>query len=327
MIISLLCDNVNRVGHNETYFCRKDILGNIIALLDTNGSVVVKYTYDAWGNNVVSDANGTIITDANHIGNLNPFRYRSYYYDTEIKLYYLKTRYYDPEIGRFMTIDGIEYLDPETINGLNLYAYCGNNPVSNVDPNGNAWWHWVVGIVLVAATTIAMVTTAGLAATVIGVSSSVATAMMVGAGVATATAGVVNLGIQASQGVEEFNIGSLIGDMVFNGTVGIIAGGVGAAIGVYSIGVKTATQLLIHRGMQAGANILISSTAYIVSNAIRGEQISLYGFAASIITGFVSGAFFDLPTIQSMLLAGGLEIISYGNVVIEIVKRFLYKQK
>ena len=67
---------------------------------------------------------------------MNPFRYRGYYYDTETGLYYLKTRYYDPEIGRFITIDDTSYLDPETINGLNLYAYCGNNPVMNVDANG-----------------------------------------------------------------------------------------------------------------------------------------------------------------------------------------------
>lgn len=70
------------------------------------------------------------------IGVLNPFRYRGYYYDTETGLYYLQTRYYDPEVGRFISQDSIEYADPETINGLNLYAYCGNNPVMNVDPSG-----------------------------------------------------------------------------------------------------------------------------------------------------------------------------------------------
>ena len=105
-------------------------------MLDTNGAVVVKYTYDAWGNNVVSDANGTIISDTNHIGNLNPFRYRGYYYDTETKLYFLKTRYYDPEIGRFMTIDDIKFLNSRIINGLNLYAYCFDNPIFYVDKTG-----------------------------------------------------------------------------------------------------------------------------------------------------------------------------------------------
>ena len=54
-------------------------------------------------------------------------------------MYYLKSRYYDPEVGRFITIDDISYIDPETINGLNLYAYCGNNPVNRYDSTGNSW--------------------------------------------------------------------------------------------------------------------------------------------------------------------------------------------
>ena len=77
--------------------------------------------------------------DVKALDNLNPFRYRSYYFDTETNLYYLQTRYYDPEIGRFINIDSIEYADPETINGLNLYAYCGNNPIKYVDPTGCSW--------------------------------------------------------------------------------------------------------------------------------------------------------------------------------------------
>ena len=94
------------------------------------------------------DVNGADISDAAHIGKLNPFRYRGYYYDTETGLYYLKSRYYDPETGRFISIDDISYLDPETINGLNLYSYCGNNPVMNVDPEGMFWglFFLIVGI-------------------------------------------------------------------------------------------------------------------------------------------------------------------------------------
>ncbi len=110
---------------------------------------MVNYEYDAWGNHKVVNASGVEITDANHIGNLNPFRYRSYYYDTEFKLYYLQTRYYDPEVGRFISQDGIEYADPETINGLNLYAYCGNNPVMNVDPDGRFFWWIFLAVVTV----------------------------------------------------------------------------------------------------------------------------------------------------------------------------------
>ena len=103
-----------------------------IALLDTDGAIVVKYTYDAWGNHTVEDN-----TDCG-LGTLNPFRYRGYYYDTETGLYYLQTRYYDPEIGRFVAIDDAAYLAPDTIGGLNLYSYCNNNPVMCVDPWGTA---------------------------------------------------------------------------------------------------------------------------------------------------------------------------------------------
>ncbi len=142
--LEFIYDHTGVVGFtygNNTYIYRKDVQGNIVGILDNTGKVVVKYTYDAWGNHAVADGNGNTITDETNIGHINPFRYRGYYYDTETELYFLKTRYYDPEIGRFMTIDSISYLNPDAINGLNLYAYCGNNPVMGVDPNGNAWWN------------------------------------------------------------------------------------------------------------------------------------------------------------------------------------------
>ncbi|MDE7083299.1 MAG: hypothetical protein K2O89_06340 [Clostridia bacterium] len=137
--LQFVYDNAGLTGfiHNKTqYFYRKDIQGNIIAILDETGAVVVTYIYDAWGNHAVLDADGKDITDIEHIGNLNPFRYRGYYYDVETGLYFLQTRYYDPETGRFISQDSVEYAEPETVNGINLYAYCGNNPVMNVDPSG-----------------------------------------------------------------------------------------------------------------------------------------------------------------------------------------------
>lgn len=168
--------------NNAVYFYRKDAQGNIIALLDSSGNTVVKYRYDAWGNHAVLDANGADITDVNHIGVLNPFRYRGYFYDVETGLYYLQTRYYDPEIGRFITIDGIEYLDPKTINGLNLYAYCGNNPVMNVDPNGNSLIGFLIALAIGALVTSIVSNTIGehFAA---GVSSTVSGVQTVGVGI------------------------------------------------------------------------------------------------------------------------------------------------
>ncbi len=81
---------------------------------------MVQYTYDGWGN-----CKTTVIDEESaQTAELNPFRYRSYYYDRETHLYNLKTRYYDPETGRFVSQDDVSYLDPEHINGLNLFAYC-----------------------------------------------------------------------------------------------------------------------------------------------------------------------------------------------------------
>ena len=109
--------------------------------------MVVQYWYDAWGNHKVVSANGTTITSSTHIGNVNPFRYRGYYYDTETGLYFLQTRYYDPEVGRFLNRDSVSYAAPEKIDGLNLYAYCLNNPVEYVDPTG----HIVISFLLAGA--------------------------------------------------------------------------------------------------------------------------------------------------------------------------------
>ena len=92
------------------------------------------------------DANGNDLTESSHIGVLNPFRYRGYFYDVETGLYYLQTRYYDPEIGRFITIDSTKFLDSFIINGLNLYAYSANNPVMNMDPFGTDWNSFWTGL-------------------------------------------------------------------------------------------------------------------------------------------------------------------------------------
>ena len=115
------------------YTYKRDIQGNVVGILDNTGTEVVQYVYNAWGEHNVYGSKATTI------GALNPFRYRSYFYDTETGLYFLKTRYYDPEIGRFISMDSIDYANPESINGLNLYAYCGNNPVMGYDPDGHSF--------------------------------------------------------------------------------------------------------------------------------------------------------------------------------------------
>ena len=120
----------------KSYLYRKNALGDIDAIYDTDMNLVGEYVYDAWGNCTIEAAG----TDNLAIMQLNPFRYRGYYWDKELNLYYLQTRYYDPETGRFINADCITYSAPIIVNGLNLYSYCANNPILRFDPNGNSFW-------------------------------------------------------------------------------------------------------------------------------------------------------------------------------------------
>ncbi len=88
------------IYNGTTSYYVKNLQGDTVAIADTNGCIVVQYTYDAWGN--ILTTTGTM---ANTLGQINPLRYRGYYYDTESQLYYLKTRYYSPKIGRFINAD------------------------------------------------------------------------------------------------------------------------------------------------------------------------------------------------------------------------------
>ena len=99
--------------------------------------IVARYVYDAFGNHKVYDGSYNVNTNDSFIGNINPFRYKSYYYDKETELFLVTSRYYNSKIGRFIFTDDISYLDPQSINGLNLYAYCGNTLVNKYDLSGN----------------------------------------------------------------------------------------------------------------------------------------------------------------------------------------------
>ena len=120
---------IGYVQDGQRYLYRKNLFGDITAIYQGE-TKLAEYEYDAWGN-------CTITLDTNSVGKNNPFRYRGYYWDNDIKLYYLMSRYYDPKTGRFINADSFEYLEPKAINGLNLYAYCRNNPIMYVDPNGH----------------------------------------------------------------------------------------------------------------------------------------------------------------------------------------------
>ena len=124
---------VMSVSCNGTmYYYIKDLQGDITEIVDKDGKAVAEYDYDAWGN-MLTENNGTLT-----VGKLNPFRYRSYVYDEETGLYYLQSRYYDPLTGRFLNAD--VYCDTESGTPLstNMFAYCENNAINNVDYSGNS---------------------------------------------------------------------------------------------------------------------------------------------------------------------------------------------
>ena len=120
---------------NSMYYYIKNLQGDVVKIVSQSGTTVVTYTYDSLGKII----NMTDTTTYN-IGSINPFRYRGYVYDSETGLYYLKSRYYDPETGRFINAD--VYCDTmSSIFGTNMFTYCNNNPVNQVDPEGtDAMW-------------------------------------------------------------------------------------------------------------------------------------------------------------------------------------------
>ena len=120
-------------------------------MVDANGATVASYTYDPYGN---------ILTATGSMAEINPLRYRGYYYDEETGFYYLQSRYYDPAIGRFINADDVSMLGADgSMLSYNLFAYCENNPVMGCDPTG--YWDWggvTVGLGIIAVTVITVAT-------------------------------------------------------------------------------------------------------------------------------------------------------------------------
>ena len=139
-IIFLYDEKASKYGfdYNGTkYYYIFNVQGDVIGILNQAGQKIVSYTYDPWGR--LLSIGGP---QAGTIGQLNPIRYRGYYYDTETGFYYLQSRYYDPTMKRFLSCDSEAAitLSPEQPNwNKNLFAYCDNNPIIRVDCGGGAW--------------------------------------------------------------------------------------------------------------------------------------------------------------------------------------------
>ena len=229
------------------YFYVFNAQNDITHLVDDTGNIVASYIYDAWGNHQVLDASGIENTSADFIGNINPYRYRGYLYDTDSGLYYCNARYYSPELCRWISPDSIEYLDSNTIGGLNLYCYCMNNPINYVDPSGHAFISVLVGL--------------GIAA-------------LIGAGIGDASYTAGQLIDYAITGDFEWSWGGLFGS-TFGGAVGGMIAyalpyiGIGsAAVGAFFSGAATTAGTMI--GQNITDNTGYSAMDILFSSAITG---------------------------------------------------------
>ena len=125
------------VYNSVQYFYITNQLGDIIGITDLEGRPIIRYTYDEWGAVLLSETRDNT-AEQKKIAEINPLRYRGYYYDTETGYYYLQSRYYNPEWGRFLSPDAFSYIDNSTLLGCNAYVYCINNPIMYIDPMGTS---------------------------------------------------------------------------------------------------------------------------------------------------------------------------------------------
>ena len=223
-----------------TYYYLTNLQGDITGILDSSGTTVATYTYNAWGK---------LLSSTGDLADVNPLRYRGYYYDAETGLYYVSSRYYDPEIGRFINPDNVDLLGANgDFASLNLFAYCGNNPITRVDENGHLW-NTIIGAAagaLVGGITAAIMGTDIKAGVVSGAVNGAITGAMVDIAVATGGAaiplliGVATVGgagssylNQRMQGVsnQDINWGAVALDGMW--------AGVGAALSIGTAGVGT----------------------------------------------------------------------------------------
>ncbi|MCU0104547.1 RHS repeat-associated core domain-containing protein [Acholeplasma vituli] len=228
-------------------------------MVDINGNTVATYRYDAWGN-IIDQTGGTI-------ADMNPYRYRGYRYDVETGYYYLQSRYYDPVIGRFISSDG---LLGETGNLLthNMYAYAGNNPVMNVDPNGDF----------------------AITALVIGVVAG----MFIGAGASIITQAAAN-----NWDWNSIDYGLVMNDAIFGGISGALAvSGLGMFGSAISGGLLNGIQLLVESAI-TGRSISSAEAWLSIGLGFSGRFIPSSGFNAKNLSGVWKTSSSKLATAQS----------------------------
>jgi RHS repeat-associated protein len=314
---SLIGFNLYENSNTYSYLYIKNIQGDITKIIEPDGTVVVEYFYDAYGKIVRID--GSLKTT---IGEYNSFGYRSYKYDSEINMYYLNSRYYNPEIGRFINADGL-LGEIGNIQSTNMYAYCANNPVMYLDPSGfisETWKNIIIGsaviLTLVVLTCVSAGTlTAGGAAmlgallgTSAGGLTGVLAAATVGSIMAAAIGGIAG-GVVASDSGDDFWNGFSQG-FKMGSITGAIAGGLGAFM---SPGVSSA------RLMQGFLNGSISAGITAFQTGLNGTftvESLVVSFGFGMLGGSVGA---NLIGLKAAITGFGLAIAeSAVSVIVDI---------
>ena len=202
-------------------------------------NVVARYHYGPWGEllYIANGSNADVSSDSTHIANINPIRYRGYYYDTETGFYFLQSRYYDPQTHRFINADG--YVSTgQGILGYNMYAYCNNNPIKLSDTNGDIPFFAITAAIGAVAGAIV----GGVKAAKSGKS------VLKGALKGAAVGGLVGLGAGAAAGV-------------------LLAGSATASVTSVIIGAKALVSVAGSAGVAAGAKMLADNVSQACSSA------------------------------------------------------------
>lgn len=227
----------------------KNALGNINYIVDETGSIMVKYSYDEWG-----VPTKTIVQPSCPIGELNPFMYKSYYFDSDTEMYYLNSRYYYPYIRRFLSVDNTEYLEKESLGNLNLYLYCNNNPISYSDPSGKSIWLALLGVV--------------------------------------ASGLITGFSAMIGKTEEESSLGAFVGDFI-DGAIGAVAIAAGVATGGLGGLIVTASLSFVGGGVGNAVNQLISfgdvQWKPVLAQGFLSAFTNSFNFGAIYLSGIVDG--------------------------------------